>query len=265
MRTESSRQGDWPVIGPDVTSDGTLSLLQIGRPMAATERTTEKRSAGRFLPLAVLAAGLVVFFALGLHHYLSFGALAENRDFLKIFVDANPVNGAARLHGRLCARRRPLDSGRRGSDHAGRLPVRTWFRAGSMVVLGGDGRRHARLPDRPHRLRRRTAPPRRSADQKAGGGFPGKRPRYLLVLRLVPLFPFWLVNLAPALLGTPLTTFVLATLIGICPAPSPSPSVRQRARGAGQAMPAAPADFADHLGPRSRNCCSRRGARLCWR
>src|SRR5207248_8240850 len=41
---------------------------------------------------------------------------------------------------------------------------------------------------------------------------------YLLVLRLVPVFPFWLVNLVPALVGVRLRTFVLATLIGIVPA-----------------------------------------------
>jgi uncharacterized membrane protein YdjX (TVP38/TMEM64 family) len=40
---------------------------------------------------------------------------------------------------------------------------------------------------------------------------------YLLFLRLVPLFPFWLVNLAPAFLGIPLRTFVWTTFIGIIP------------------------------------------------
>jgi uncharacterized membrane protein YdjX (TVP38/TMEM64 family) len=40
---------------------------------------------------------------------------------------------------------------------------------------------------------------------------------YLLFLRLVPIFPFWLVNLAPALVGVRLRTYILATLIGIIP------------------------------------------------
>jgi uncharacterized membrane protein YdjX (TVP38/TMEM64 family) len=48
-------------------------------------------------------------------------------------------------------------------------------------------------------------------------GFQRNAFHYLLVLRLVPIFPFWLVNLAPALLGVRLPTFVLATLIGIVP------------------------------------------------
>lgn len=40
---------------------------------------------------------------------------------------------------------------------------------------------------------------------------------YLLFLRLVPVFPFWLVNLAPGLLGVPFATYVLTTAIGIVP------------------------------------------------
>ena len=33
----------------------------------------------------------------------------------------------------------------------------------------------------------------------------------------MPLFPFWLVNLAPAFLGVSLATFVVTTAIGIIP------------------------------------------------
>ena len=40
---------------------------------------------------------------------------------------------------------------------------------------------------------------------------------YLLVLRLVPLFPFVLVNLVPAFVGVPLRTYVATTAVGILP------------------------------------------------
>jgi uncharacterized membrane protein YdjX (TVP38/TMEM64 family) len=40
---------------------------------------------------------------------------------------------------------------------------------------------------------------------------------YLLVLRLVPLFPFFLVNLVPAFVGVPLSTYALTTFFGIIP------------------------------------------------
>lgn len=40
---------------------------------------------------------------------------------------------------------------------------------------------------------------------------------YLLVLRLTPIFPFFLVNLVPAFVGVKLPVFVLTTLFGIIP------------------------------------------------
>ena len=40
---------------------------------------------------------------------------------------------------------------------------------------------------------------------------------YLLVLRLVPLFPFFLVNLVPAFIGVPIATYVMTTFFGIIP------------------------------------------------
>lgn len=40
---------------------------------------------------------------------------------------------------------------------------------------------------------------------------------YLLVLRLVPLFPFFLVNLVPAFAGVRLPVFVVTTALGIIP------------------------------------------------
>lgn len=40
---------------------------------------------------------------------------------------------------------------------------------------------------------------------------------YLLFLRLVPVFPFWLVNIAPAFLNVRLSTFIWTTALGIAP------------------------------------------------
>jgi len=40
---------------------------------------------------------------------------------------------------------------------------------------------------------------------------------YLLFLRLVPLFPFFLINLAAGLTRLPLRTFVIGTMLGIIP------------------------------------------------
>jgi uncharacterized membrane protein YdjX (TVP38/TMEM64 family) len=63
-------------------------------------------------------------------------------------------------------------------------------------------------------LVRRAGP----AAARLAEGFRADAFSYLLFLRLAPIFPFWLVNLAPALFGVRLTTFVAATVIGITPA-----------------------------------------------
>ncbi len=41
---------------------------------------------------------------------------------------------------------------------------------------------------------------------------------YMLFLRLVPAFPFFVVNIVPALIGVPFRTYLLGTLLGILPA-----------------------------------------------
>ena len=48
-------------------------------------------------------------------------------------------------------------------------------------------------------------------------GFRENELSYMFVLRLVPLFPFFLVNLAPAFLGVSLRSYVIATFFGIIP------------------------------------------------
>jgi uncharacterized membrane protein YdjX (TVP38/TMEM64 family) len=53
--------------------------------------------------------------------------------------------------------------------------------------------------------------------EKVAQAFRADAFNYLLFLRLVPIFPFWLVNLVPALCGVPLATFVAATALGIIP------------------------------------------------
>jgi len=50
-----------------------------------------------------------------------------------------------------------------------------------------------------------------------GEGIRRNAASYLLVLRLVPLFPFFLVNLVPAFVGVRLPTYLLTTMLGILP------------------------------------------------
>jgi len=52
---------------------------------------------------------------------------------------------------------------------------------------------------------------------KLASGFQEESFSYLLTLRLAPIFPFWLINLAPALFGMKLAPYVIATFVGIIP------------------------------------------------
>ena len=53
--------------------------------------------------------------------------------------------------------------------------------------------------------------------QKMELGFRRNMVSYLFFLRFIPLFPFWLVNIAAAAFGVPLRTFIWTTFVGIIP------------------------------------------------
>ena len=63
-------------------------------------------------------------------------------------------------------------------------------------------------------LRRRAG----ALGDRIAEGMRGNAVEVLLVLRLVPVVPFFLVNLAAALFDVPVRTFVLTTAVGIAPA-----------------------------------------------
>jgi len=48
-------------------------------------------------------------------------------------------------------------------------------------------------------------------------GFQENAFNYLLTIRLIPIFPFWLINIAAALLEVRLSTFIITTAVGIIP------------------------------------------------
>jgi len=56
-----------------------------------------------------------------------------------------------------------------------------------------------------------------SAVDRMRAGFNENGLSYMLVLRLVPLFPFFIVNLVPAFLDVPLRIYVVGTAVGIIP------------------------------------------------
>lgn len=173
-------------------------------------------SLGRLLPLVILAAGLGAFFVLDLGQYVTLDALKENREFLQTFVAENTalaftvymavyaVMVAFSLPGALIA---TLTGGFLFGTVFGGLATVVAATIGATIVFLIA---KTALGDT---LRAKAGP----GIQKMEAGFQKNAFSYLMVLRLVPLFPFFLVNLAPAFLGVKLRTFVIATFFGIIP------------------------------------------------
>jgi len=170
----------------------------------------------RFWPVLVLLAGLAGFFALGLDRYVGFAALKEHRQALLDLVHANPwatALGYAAAYATCVAFSLPIaalmtvTAGFLFGQIVGSLVVMIGATAGAVAVFLAA---RTALGDS---LRRRAGP----WLARMQDGFNENAFSYLLFLRLVPLFPFAIVNLVPAVLGIKLKDYVLATFIGIIP------------------------------------------------
>ncbi len=180
---------------------------------------TATRSSGvvlrRLMPLAVLVVAGISFVVFGGHRYLTFAALAENRAWLCGLV-ARWGAGAALVYVLIYAVIVALSvPGGAILTIAGGYLFGTWLGGACAVIGATAGAACIFLAARAGL----TGLVRRAGRfDKLEAGFRANAFSYLLVLRLVPLFPFWLVNLVPALAGVTLRTFLAATFIGIIPA-----------------------------------------------
>jgi uncharacterized membrane protein YdjX (TVP38/TMEM64 family) len=170
----------------------------------------------RFLPLAVLLLAIVAAFALGLDDYLSFEQLERNRAQLLDFVDRHPLLAPFAfmlIYAAVIALSIP---GGAILTIAGGFLFGVVAATCYVVIAATFGATVVFLIARTalgDSLRGKAGP----AMRRMEAGFRDNALSYLLFLRLIPIFPFWLVNLVPAFLGVPLKTYVLATLVGIIP------------------------------------------------
>jgi uncharacterized membrane protein YdjX (TVP38/TMEM64 family) len=184
------------------------------RPLAARAgRLTPARIAP--VVLVVLAAAIV--FATGTHRQLSLETLVRHRDTLSAFVDAHYAAALAAFIAAYITAVSLSIPGALFLTIAGGFMFGVIAGGAAVVVAATIGASIVFLIARSafgeYVVRR--AGPRLS---KVLDGFCADAFSYLLFLRLVPLFPFFLVNLAPALVGVRLRTFVAATALGIIPA-----------------------------------------------
>jgi uncharacterized membrane protein YdjX (TVP38/TMEM64 family) len=176
---------------------------------------------GRLVPLGVVLALMAFAVAMGWHRQLSLETLARHRSAIEALVSAHWVVaifafiavyaaavalsfpgaalltiGGGMLFGTLAG---GLSAVAAATIGATAIFLITKFACGCVAGCGWV---------------RRAGP----LGEKLAAGFRKNAFWYLVFLRLVPLFPFWLVNLVPAPAGVGLVPFIAATALGIIPA-----------------------------------------------
>lgn len=170
----------------------------------------------RFLPLAVIVAGLAAAYAFGLQDYLKLSVLAEQREALNAFVAEHRLGsilGYFAIYTLAVAFAFPAASVL--TIFAGF--VFGWWIAAILTVfaatIGASAIFLAARSAFGDVLRKRAGP----FAARLAEGFRKDAFSYLLVLRLAPVFPFLVINVAPAFCNISLKTYVAATFLGIIP------------------------------------------------
>ncbi|PWE18805.1 hypothetical protein DDZ18_04225 [Marinicauda salina] len=170
----------------------------------------------RFAPLAVLLAGLALVYLMGWHERLNLQTLRENQVALEAWVAANLLL-AVLAYMVFYALAVSIS-----------VPGALWFTIGAGFLFGvwiGTGvavigatigatiiflaARYAFADWVRQRFGRQV---RRLQD-----GFSENAFTYVMILRLIPVMPFFGINIATALLNVPLRAYFLGTLFGVIP------------------------------------------------
>lgn len=180
------------------------------------EGATSTRWGGRLIPVGLVLILIAAFFIFDADRFLSYEALCRNHEALESFTRQNFGQAAAiyiLIYIAVVAASVP---------GATVLTVGAGFLFGSLVATGLTliG---ATVGATLIFLIARTA--LGDVLRRRGGGrvdmllsgFRENAFSYLLFLRLVPLFPFFVVNIAPAFAAVPLRIYVVTTLLGILP------------------------------------------------
>lgn len=170
----------------------------------------------RFGPVIIIALGVAAFYFFGLDKYVTFSALKEHRHTLLAFVQENLLTAVVLymvIYVVMVAL--SLPGGAPMTITGGFLfgamlgAVQVLFAATLGATLLFLTARLA-LGDA---LKEKAGP----WMKKLEGGFKENALSYLLVLRLVPLFPFFVVNLVPAFLNVRARVYIIGTFFGIMP------------------------------------------------
>lgn len=184
--------------------------------MSDATQKPAKRGIGRWLPLIILAALMLLVIAMGWHKYLSFKTIGLNYEALQAFISENLIVALLIYMAAYIAVVALSLPGGLIMTLAGGLLFGWQLGVPATIIAATIGATLIFLIAKSS-LGEALAAKAGPWVGKLREGFQQNALSYLLFLRLVPAFPFAVVNLAPALLGVPLRTYVIGTFIGIIP------------------------------------------------
>lgn len=174
----------------------------------------------RFAPLAVLIVAVIAVFASGVGRYLNLEALQTHEATLRGFVTDNLALALLAFMAAYALATAVSFPGAVILTLAGGYLFGTWIGGTATVIgatLGSVMVFYVVQTSLGAALRAKAEADggtlKKVIDGVGQGAF-----GYILTLRLIPLAPFWLVNVAAALAHAPLRAYALATFIGIMPA-----------------------------------------------
>jgi uncharacterized membrane protein YdjX (TVP38/TMEM64 family) len=175
-----------------------------------------RKSRWRFLPIALILAALALAIALRANEWVSLDTLHAQGEALDRFVAANLVAALA-LYMLIYASAVTISlPGASVLTISGGFLFGTWLGGGAAWIGASIGATLIFVAARTafgDALRARAG----SWLEKLRDGFRDNAFSYLLVLRLTPVAPFFIVNVAPAFFNVKLRDYVLATMLGMIP------------------------------------------------
>ncbi len=190
--------------------------------MPAPETTPDKAASGlaahlrRWLPLLLLTILMLAVYLTGAHKLLSLEAVIDARDRFKSVIDARPVFALTAFiatYGTLVSLSLP---GASVCTLAGGLMF-GWLAGGLAAVVAATIGASVVFTIARSAFGETLAKKAGPAVARLQAGFRENALSYLLFLRLVPAFPFFVVNIVPALVGIPFRTYLIGTFFGILP------------------------------------------------
>lgn len=170
----------------------------------------------RFLPLVLIAAGIAAILISGVYKQLSLETLKAHRETLTAFVEANLLLAAAIYFGVYVAATAFAIPGASFITITGGFLFGLFAGTALTVTAATIGAVALFLAARSAiggALRKAVGP----FLGKIESGFNENSFSYMFSMRFIPIVPFFVANIAPAVLGAKLRDYVITTFFGIMP------------------------------------------------